>query len=100
MSQRTKSRKTALLVVSSLAAWIAILGPGAPSIFAVPAQDAQSTASVADAARKARNEKKEPTKTAKVYTNDDVVGLTGNISVVGIQPEAPPVKAADAEAQA
>lgn len=102
MSQHTKSRKTALLVVCSLAAWIAILGPGAPSIFAFPAQGAQSDASVADAARKARNEKKEPTKTAKVYTNDDVVGLTGNISVVGIQPEGPatPVKAADAAAPA
>jgi hypothetical protein len=102
MSQHTKSRKTALWVVSSLAAWIAILGPGAPSIFALPAHDAQSAASVADAARKARNEKKEPTKTAKVYTNDDVVGLTGDISVVGIRPEAPPtpVKAADAAAPA
>jgi hypothetical protein len=42
--------------------------------------------SLGDAARKARAQKKEPIKPAKVFTNDDVGGLRGTISVIGNQP--------------
>lgn len=51
-----------------------------------PAAPQAQQDTLADAARKAR-EQKQPTKPAKVFTNDDLAGLKGNISVVG--PEAP-----------
>ena len=44
------------------------------------------TGSLGDAARKVRAEKKNSTKPAKVFTNDDLGGLTGRISVVGDHP--------------
>ena len=51
------------------------------------AQDNSATAprpdSLGDAARKARAQKKDSAKPAKVFTNDDVGGLKGTISVVG-----------------
>jgi hypothetical protein len=49
--------------------------------------------SLGDAARKARAQKKEPSKPAKVFTNDDVGGLRGTISVIGNQPVADAAKA-------
>src|SRR5438445_12004902 len=39
--------------------------------------------SLGDAARKARAQKKDSAKPAKVFTNDDLGGLKGTISVVG-----------------
>jgi hypothetical protein len=51
------------------------------------AQDSSGTSSgsqsLGDAARKARAQKKDSAKPAKVFTNDDVGGLKGTISVVG-----------------
>jgi hypothetical protein len=42
--------------------------------------------SLGDAARKARAEKKDTKKPAKVFTNEDLGGLKGTISVIGDQP--------------
>lgn len=42
-----------------------------------------SSPSLGDAARKARAQKKDSAKPAKVFTNDDMGGLKGTISVVG-----------------
>ncbi|PYU18884.1 MAG: hypothetical protein DMG30_26230 [Acidobacteria bacterium] len=42
--------------------------------------------SLGDAARKARAQKKDPGKSAKVFTNDDIGGLKGTISVIGTEP--------------
>jgi hypothetical protein len=54
------------------------------------AQDTATTnsnsQSLGDAARKVRAQKKETSKPAKVFTNDDLGGLKGTISVVGNQP--------------
>lgn len=50
--------------------------------------------SVADAARKARAQKKDSVKPAKVYTDDNVGDIKGQISVVGSQP---PPQADDAK---
>jgi hypothetical protein len=62
-----------------------LLLPGGISIS--HAQDNSATApqsdSLGDAARKARAQKKDSAKPAKVFTNDDVGGLKGTISVVG-----------------
>jgi hypothetical protein len=52
---------------------------------AEPTSGSQS-ASLGDAARKARAEKKDSTKPAKVFTNEDVGGLKGTISVIGNDP--------------
>jgi hypothetical protein len=54
------------------------------------AQDipATNTPSLGDAARKARAEKKDTSKPAKVFTNDDLGGLKGTISVIGSEPPA------------
>src|SRR5205807_8092527 len=41
--------------------------------------------SLGDAARKARAQKKDPGKSAKVFTNDDIGGLKGTISVIGTE---------------
>jgi hypothetical protein len=48
--------------------------------------------SLGDAARKARAEKKDSGRPAKVFTNDDMGGLRGTISVIGTEP-APPSSA-------
>jgi hypothetical protein len=56
------------------------------------AQDASATpsssqtGSLGDAARKVRAEKKNSSKPANVFTNDDLGGLTGRISVIGDHP--------------
>jgi hypothetical protein len=56
------------------------------------AQDASGTpsssrtGSLGDAARNARTQKKHPGKPAKVFTNDDLGGLRGPISVIGEHP--------------
>jgi chromosome segregation ATPase len=56
------------------------------------AQDTSATSSgsqsdsLGDAARKARAQKKDSSKPAKVFTNDDMGGLRGTISVVGNEP--------------
>jgi len=56
----------------------------------VQAQDSQSSQpSLADAARKARAEQKAQPKSAKVYTDDDLANLKGQISIVGSEPPAP-----------
>jgi hypothetical protein len=54
------------------------------------AQDIPATTSpsLGDAARKARAEKKDTSKPAKVFTNDDLGGLKGTISVIGSEPPA------------
>lgn len=57
------------------------------------AQDSSATPpaspsdSLGDAARKARAQKKDSAKPAKVFTNDDLGGLKGTISVVGAGPQ-------------
>lgn len=42
--------------------------------------------SLGDAARKARAQKKDPSKPAKIFTNEDVGSLKGTISVIGNEP--------------
>lgn len=60
------------------------------SVAIIRSQDNSSTSSgsqsLGDAARKARAQKKDSTKPAKVFTNDDMGGLKGTISVVGNGP--------------
>jgi hypothetical protein len=74
------SRKALIPIAVSLLA-VAVYAP------AGRAQDSQgSQPSVADAARKAREQQKGEPKTAKVFTDDDVAGLKGGISVVGSDP--------------
>jgi hypothetical protein len=64
----------------------------AGSITLVRAQDSTATIagsqsdSLGDAARKARAQKKDPSKPAKVFTNEDVGSLKGTISVIGNEP--------------
>jgi len=63
------------------------------------AQDSQtSQPSLAEAARRARAQQKSEPKSAKVFTDDDVANLKGQISVVGSAPTPPPT--ADATAAA
>jgi len=52
---------------------------------AEPTSSSQSD-SLGDAARKARAQKKDPSKPAKVFTNEDVGSLKGTISVIGNEP--------------
>jgi chromosome segregation ATPase len=72
----------------ALAAVLFVVG----SITLVRAQDsAEPTSSsrsdsLGDAARKARAQKKDPSKPAKVFTNEDVGSLKGTISVIGNEP--------------
>jgi len=72
----------------ALAAVLLVVG----SITLVRAQDsAEPTSSsrsdsLGDAARKARAQKKDPSKPAKVFTNEDVGSLKGTISVIGNEP--------------
>src|ERR1700730_4911315 len=52
---------------------------------AEPTSSSQSD-SLGNAARKARAQKKDPSKPAKVFTNEDVGSLKGTISVIGNEP--------------
>jgi hypothetical protein len=52
---------------------------------AEPTSSSQSD-SLGDAARKARAQKKDSSKPAKVFTNEDMAGLKGTISVIGNEP--------------
>jgi hypothetical protein len=49
----------------------------------------QQQDSIVDAARKAREQQKKDAKPAKVYTNEDITQLKGDVSVVGPAPAAP-----------
>ncbi|PYU32574.1 MAG: hypothetical protein DMG31_10375 [Acidobacteria bacterium] len=53
--------------------------------------------SLGDAARKARTQKKDSSKPAKVFTNEDMGGLKGTISVIGNEPA--PASATDSTAE-
>lgn len=53
--------------------------------------------SLGDAARKARAQKKDSSKPAKVFTNEDMGGLKGTISVIGNEPV--PASATDSTAE-
>jgi len=77
------SRKHAFLFASLTSIFLAS-GAGRTA----QAQDISGTSSVSlgDAARKARAQKKEPNKSSKVFTNDDVGDLKGPISVIGNAP--------------
>jgi hypothetical protein len=62
-----------------------------------PATAARQQDSVVDAARKAREQQKTGQKPAKVYTNDDLSQLKGDVSVVGQAPAAPSTAATAGE---
>ena len=69
-----------------------------PGIIAQPAEaTSRPQDSVVDAARKAREQQKTGQKPAKVYTNDDLSHLKGDVSVVGQAPAAPSTAAAPGE---
>jgi len=72
-----------LLILLALTAFTLTSGPYGRS------QSSQSGQSLADAARKAREQQKNEPKSAKVFTDDDVANLKGQISVVGNLPPAP-----------
>lgn len=59
------------------------------------AQDS-SQPSVVEASRKAKQEQKNEPKGGKVFTDDDIASLKGDISVVGPEPTTPPKAAAPA----
>ena len=65
------------------------------------AQDTSTTSSgsqsLGDAARRARAQKKDSGKPAKVFTNEDMGGLKGTISVIGNEPA--PASATDSTAE-
>jgi len=63
-----------------------------PHCYASPQQD-----TVAEAARKAREKKKNQPKSEKVFTNDNLSAVTGNVNVVGA---AAPAAAAEGAAKA
>jgi hypothetical protein len=63
------------------------------------AQDSSSQGSVADAARKAQAAKKEQPKPAKVYTNDNIGAVQGELSVVGTAPGDAATPSADSGAK-
>jgi hypothetical protein len=56
----------------------------------------QQQDSIVEAARKTREQQKKETKPAKVYTNEDITQLKGDVSVVGPAPAAPAAPAAGA----
>ena len=61
------------------------------------AQDVDTSSpseSVADAARKARAQKKDAVKPVKVFTDDNVGDIKGQISIVGVEPASPADNAA------
>ena len=70
-----------------------LLFPGVISISHAQDNSATAPASLGDAARKARAQKKDSAKPAKVFTNDDVGGLKGTISVVGGESSGPQASA-------
>jgi hypothetical protein len=57
------------------------------------AQRQQQQDSIVEAARKAREQQKKETKPAKVYTNEDITQLKGDVSVVGPAPAPAPAAA-------
>jgi hypothetical protein len=59
------------------------------------AQDSSSQGSVADAARKAQAAKRDQPKPAKVYTNDNIGAVQGEVSVVGAASGSATTPAAD-----
>jgi hypothetical protein len=65
------------------------------------AQDTRTTqpSSLVEASRKAKAERKNEPKGGKVFTDDDIANLKGDISVVGPEPIAPPKAAATATAK-
>ena len=66
---------------------MAVLAIGMSAASYGRAQDSQSPQpSLADAARKAREQQKSEPKSAKVYTDDDLESLKGQISIVGTAP--------------
>ncbi len=85
-----RTKKT--LLISAAGVFLA-LGICVRSGYAQDTQTAQP--SVAEASRKAKEQQKNQPKDMKVYTNEDVVNLKGDISVVGTAP-APPEPAATA----
>ena len=78
-----------------------VLGLALLMIPGIIVQTAEATArqqdSVVDAARKAREQQKTGQKPAKVYTNDDLSHLKGDVSVVGQAPAAPSTAATAGE---
>jgi hypothetical protein len=78
-----------------------VLGLALLMIPGIISQTAEATSrpqdSVVDAARKAREQQKAGQKAAKVYTNDDLSHLKGDVSVVGQAPAAPSTAAAPGE---
>src|ERR1700694_4330943 len=78
-----------------------VLGLALLMIPGIIARTAEATSrpqdSVVDAARKAREQQKTGQKAAKVYTNDDLSHLKGDVSVVGQDPAAPATAAAPGE---
>lgn len=70
----------------------------APSALPARAQDGStSQPSLAEASKRAKAQQKNEPKAAKVYTDDDLANLKGQISIVGTEP-APPAGDADAAA--
>ena len=64
------------------------------------AQDTQtSQSSVAEASRKAKAQQKNEPKSGKVFTDDDIASLRGNISIVGQEPTPPAAAAVPAPAK-
>jgi hypothetical protein len=78
ISRRLVSLTAVLLVAGSI-----LLARAQDS--AEPTSRSQSD-SLGDAARKARAQKKDSSKPAKVFTNEDMAGLKGTISVIGNEP--------------
>lgn len=78
LSRRLVSLITMLLIAGSIS--LARAQEGAAST------TGSQSDSLGDAARKARAQKKEPSKPAKVFTNEDIGGLRGTISVIGNEP--------------
>jgi chromosome segregation ATPase len=86
-----KPRNILILIGVSLAMVAATVPPA-------QAQDAStSQLSLAEASKRAKEQQKSEPKTAKVYTDDDLENLKGQISIVGTEP-APPAADADAAA--
>jgi hypothetical protein len=84
--------KGGLVMISRRCAFLAAALLFASGMSIGRAQDTSATNSgtqpdsLGDLARKARAQKKDPGKPAKVFTNDDIGGLKGTISVVGTDP--------------
>ena len=79
------------MVSRRLVSWTAVLLIAGSISFAHAQDSTASTSSsqsdsLGDAARKARAQKKDPSKPAKVFTNEDMGSLKGTISVIGNEP--------------